>query len=147
MRDDVMWSPVIAGLAEGCWADNRQQARHFKHELASMSKLDCRVLPASVGRRLRACFAPLVSSLPCRCAQKALLAKLCSASLRCLLVIMLMLQGLHIRSTLGFAGRIPHVVLYLYNCLFLSMTCGCPCQMCELHITKGAPFSAYLGIP
>jgi len=85
MRDDVMWSPVIAGLAEGCWADSRQQALDFKHQLASMSKKECRVLPAGVVRRLRACFAPLVSSLPCKCAYKALLAKVYLASLHCLL--------------------------------------------------------------
>ncbi|DBA84181.1 TPA: hypothetical protein ACH3X1_006645 [Trebouxia sp. C0004] len=47
MRDDVTWNPVIAGLAEGCWGDSRQQALQSKNHLASMSKLDCSLLVLS----------------------------------------------------------------------------------------------------
>ncbi|KAL0022195.1 hypothetical protein WJX77_004923 [Trebouxia sp. C0004] len=61
MRDDVTWNPVIAGLAEGCWGDSRQQALQSKNHLASMSKLDCSllVLSANCEPALRPCNSPL----------------------------------------------------------------------------------------
>ncbi len=64
MRDDRQWGAVIAGLEENSWfAHKEQAAAAFKRELSTLSRAGTRLLPASVARRLLACFSPLVGWL------------------------------------------------------------------------------------
>ncbi len=57
MRDDRQWGAVIAGLEDNSWLANKQQAAAaFKHELSTLARAGTRLLPASVARRLLACF-------------------------------------------------------------------------------------------
>ncbi len=66
MRDDRQWGAVIAGLEDNCWlADKEQAAAAFKRELSTLARAGTRLLPASVVRRLLACFSPLVGWLTC----------------------------------------------------------------------------------
>ncbi len=61
MRADRQWGAVIAGLEENSWfAHKEQAAAAFKRELSALARTGNRLLPASVVRRLLACFSPLV---------------------------------------------------------------------------------------
>ena len=65
MRDDRQWGAVIAGLEDNSWCAHKEQAAAaFKRELSTLStRAGSRLLPASVVRRLLACFSPLVGWL------------------------------------------------------------------------------------
>ena len=64
MRDDRQWAAVIAELEENSWfAHKEQAAAAFKSKLSTLSRGGTRLLPASVARRLLACFSPLVGWL------------------------------------------------------------------------------------
>ncbi len=64
MRDDRQWGAVIAGLEDNSWlATKEQAAAAFKRELSTLAKVGTKLLPASVARRLLACFSPLVGWL------------------------------------------------------------------------------------
>ena len=64
MRDDRQWGAVIAGLEDNCWLASREQvAAAFKRQLSILARTGTRLLPASVVRRLLACFSPLVGWL------------------------------------------------------------------------------------
>ncbi len=61
MRDDRQWGAVIAGLEDNSWLAHKEQAAAaFKRELSTLARAGNRLLPASVVRRLLACFSPLV---------------------------------------------------------------------------------------
>ena len=61
MRDDHQWGAVIARLEENSWSAYKEQAAAaFKRELSTLARAGTRLLPASVARRLLACFYPLV---------------------------------------------------------------------------------------
>ena len=61
MRADSQWGAVIAGLEDDSWLAHKEQAAAaFKRELSTLARAGNRLLPASVVRRLLACFSPLV---------------------------------------------------------------------------------------
>jgi len=63
MRDDRQWAAVIAEEENSWFAHREQAAAAFKRELSTLSRGGTRLLPASVARRLLACFSPLVGWL------------------------------------------------------------------------------------
>ncbi|DBB00612.1 TPA: hypothetical protein ACH3X3_002300 [Trebouxia sp. C0006] len=64
MRDDRQWAAVIAEEENSWFAHKEQAAAAFKRELSTLSRGGTRLLPASVARRLLACFSPLVLDQP-----------------------------------------------------------------------------------
>lgn len=65
IRDDRQWGAVIAGLEDNSWlATKEQAAAAFKRKLSILARTGTRLLPASVVRRLLACFSPLVLDQP-----------------------------------------------------------------------------------